>query len=67
MFTHAKAGVDYSLNSREAIQKVVYEASRGSAHFANEQRKESAVAARISRLRWVGGITARMRMAQTAL
>ena len=51
VFTNAKAGMDYSYRSKEQIQKVVYEVSKGSAHFENEQRKEAATQARGAEMR----------------
>ena len=38
VFTNSKAGME-SVNN-ERVQHVVYELSKGSSHFANEQRKE---------------------------
>jgi len=51
VFTNAKAGMDYSYRSKEEIQRVVYEASVGSAHFENEQRKEASTLARINEMK----------------
>ncbi|GFR48976.1 hypothetical protein Agub_g10994, partial [Astrephomene gubernaculifera] len=49
VFTNAKAGMEGV--DKEYVQKVVYEMSKDSAHFRNEQRKQAQLAARIERLR----------------
>ncbi|KAG2487883.1 hypothetical protein HYH03_013465 [Edaphochlamys debaryana] len=49
VFTNAKAGMEGV--DKEKVQRIVYEMSKDSAHFRNEQRKQAATAARIERLR----------------
>lgn len=49
VFTNAKAGM--AGVDRDHVKRVVYEASLGSAHFANEQRKQAAVDAKIDTLK----------------
>eukprot|EP00898_Chlorokybus_atmophyticus_P001489 jgi/Chlat1/2340/Chrsp17S00177 len=48
VFTNAKAGMDQV--DREHVKKVVYESSRGSAFFINEQRKNEATERRIAQM-----------------
>eukprot|EP00250_Pteridium_aquilinum_P015548 c22641_g1_i1 orf=47-2035(+) len=45
VFTNAKAGMDGV--DKEKVQKVVYEMSKGSKYFENEQRREAMVAEKI--------------------
>lgn len=49
VFTNAKAGM--AQVDRDHVKKIVWEASQGSAHFANEQRKQAAVQAKIATLK----------------
>jgi len=49
VFTNAKAGMEAV--DKEAVKKVVYEMSQGSRFFANEQRKDAAVKAKVDALR----------------
>jgi nucleotidyltransferase/DNA polymerase involved in DNA repair len=48
VFTNRKAGMDEV--DRDRIKKVVYEASKNSPHFKNEQRKEQQVEKKVSQL-----------------
>lgn len=49
VFTNKKAGMDAV--DRDKIKRVVYEASKNSAHFRNEQRKEEQTKRKIAELR----------------
>eukprot|EP00208_Stichococcus_sp_RCC1054_P006025 CAMPEP_0206147638 /NCGR_PEP_ID=MMETSP1473-20131121/34031_1 /ASSEMBLY_ACC=CAM_ASM_001109 /TAXON_ID=1461547 /ORGANISM="Stichococcus sp, Strain RCC1054" /LENGTH=946 /DNA_ID=CAMNT_0053544649 /DNA_START=259 /DNA_END=3099 /DNA_ORIENTATION=+ len=49
VFTNAKAGMDGV--DRDHVQRVVYEMSKDSAHFRNEQRKQAQTDGKIARLR----------------
>lgn len=49
VFTNAKAGMDGV--DKEKVQKIVYEMSKGSKYFENEQRKETYIQQRIENLR----------------
>ncbi|KAK3242023.1 hypothetical protein CYMTET_48263 [Cymbomonas tetramitiformis] len=49
VFTNAKAGMDGV--DKDKVKQIVYEMSKGSAHFANEQRKEAQVMQRIERMK----------------
>ncbi|PNH03025.1 DNA polymerase kappa [Tetrabaena socialis] len=49
VFTNAKAGMEGV--DKEHVQRVVYEMSKDSAHYRNEQRKQAQVDARIAKLR----------------
>ena len=48
VFTNNKAGMD--MVDKDHVKRVVFEMSKGSAHFKNEQRKEAAVLERIERM-----------------
>ena len=61
VFTNAKAGM--AGVDRDHVKRVVYEASLGSAHFANEQRKQAQVEAKIAALK---GQAAQLHDAQLA-
>ncbi|KXZ53568.1 hypothetical protein GPECTOR_6g485 [Gonium pectorale] len=49
VFTNAKAGMEGV--DKEHVQRVVYEMSKDSAHFKNEQRKAVALEAKMARMR----------------
>ncbi|CAA6657529.1 unnamed protein product [Spirodela intermedia] len=49
VYTNAKAGMDGV--DKEKVQRVIYEMSKGSKYFENEQRKEAIVKQRIERMR----------------
>lgn len=49
VFTNAKAGMDGV--DKEKVQKIVYEMSKGSKYFENEQRRETYIQQRIENLR----------------
>jgi hypothetical protein len=48
VFTAAKAGMEGV--DKEKVKKIVYEMSKDSAHFKNEQRKQALVDAKIQQL-----------------
>ena len=49
VFTNAKAGMQGV--DREHVQRTVFEMSKGSAHFKNEQRKQAQIDVRIARMK----------------
>lgn len=49
VFTNAKAGMEGV--DKEKVKRIVFEMSKGSAHFENEQRKQAQVDAKIERLK----------------
>lgn len=48
VFTNAKAGMDGV--DKDKVQKVVYEMSKGSRYFENEQRKEASIQQRVQHM-----------------
>ncbi|CAK9315718.1 unnamed protein product [Citrullus colocynthis] len=49
VYTNAKAGMEGV--DKEKVQKIVYEMSKGSKYFENEERKEAAIREKIERMR----------------